>query len=240
MILILSNSAREADLLAALCDQRSWPCHACTTISELKKMTVKTVPRAVISRHRLSDGYSDDVFGWLKSPLHSSSARVIVLMQADCTIRQEARQVALGADCVLRDPLRMEVLLEYLDKYRTKTTRTPVRKALTPSSFEIAGVRVFPDEYRLVRAGKSAEVSPQEIGLLRLLFQSAGRVTSYPVLYCDLFNRRFTGDTANCRVLLAKTAASFQSLHQGHTQVRLSLRTDSLCSTKPQARLICS
>jgi DNA-binding response OmpR family regulator len=212
MILILSNSAREANLLATLCDQRSWPCQACTTVSEFKKLTAKTAPRAVMSRHRLSDGYSDDVIGWLKNSQQPPSARVIVLVQADCSIRQEARQVALGADCVLRDPLRLEVLLEYLDKYRTKNTHVTVRRTLSLCSFEFAGVQVFPDEYRLVRSGKSAEVSPQEIGLLRLLFQSAGRVITYPVLYCDLFNRRFAGDTANCRVLLAKTAASFHSL----------------------------
>ena len=35
---------------------------------------------------------------------------MIVLAQADFTQKQEARQLALGADCVLRDPLRPDVL----------------------------------------------------------------------------------------------------------------------------------
>lgn len=212
MIAILTESLREARFLAALCDQRSWPNQTCSTVSGFAKLAEKTSPRVVVARHRLADGYSDDVFAWLKTSGQLAGTRVMVLVPADCSIRQEARQVALGADCVLRDPLRMEVLLEYLAKYRAKKDpATPVRSP--EPAYEFAGAQVLPHEYHLVRSGKTVQVAPQEIALLRLLHDSAGKVIPYPVLYHELFNQKFAGNTANCRVLLAKSAASFQRLN---------------------------
>lgn len=210
MILLVSSSAREAALLTALCEQRSWPCQACTTVAEFVQLAEKNELRAVVVRQRLRDGYSDDILAALERIEAALMTRAIVLVPADCSIRQEARQVALGADCVLRDPVRMEVLLEYLNRYRAEARGAPAR--VSPLCHEFAGVQVFPHEHRLVRLEQSIHVAPQEIGLLRLLTRSAGKVVPYPVLYSELFNQRFAGDTANCRVLLGKVTASFRQL----------------------------
>lgn len=210
MILIVSSSHREAALLAALCEQRAWPCEACTSISAAVRLAERNDPRVVVVRQRLSDGYSDDILASLKRLEASSTTRVIVMVPADCSIQQEARQVKLGADSVFRDPVRLEVLFEYLARYRTEST--PVTAQAAPPSYEFARVEVFPHEHRLVCAGKSIHVAPQEIGLLRLLSRSAGKVTPYPLLYSELFNQRFAGDTANCRVLLGKITTSFRRL----------------------------
>jgi len=210
MILVVSSSPREATHLAALCEQQSWPCEACTTVNEFGNVLEKNKARAVVVRLRLRDGYSDDVLATLRHPDRLVPTRVVVLVPADCTIQQEARQVKLGADCVLRDPIRMEVLLEYLARYRAENDAKP-DKAM-PLSFEFAGAEVSPHEHRLTVGKRSLHVAPQEIGLMRLLSRSAGEVVPYPVLYTELFNQRFAGDTANCRVLLGKIAGSFRKL----------------------------
>lgn len=210
MIYIVSSSPREAALLAALCEQRAWPCEACTNISDFGRLAEKNNPRAVVVRQRLSDGYSDDILAALKRLETFPGTRIIVMVPADCSIQQEARQVRLGADCVFRDPVRLEVLLEYLARFRSEDT--PDSVSPSPLSYEFARVQVFPHEHRLVRAGKSLHVAPQEIGLLRLLSRSVGKVLPYPVLYSELFNQRFAGDTANCRVLLGKITTSFRRL----------------------------
>lgn len=220
MILIVSHSAREATLLAALCEQRSWPCQAFTTLAKFARQAEKCAPRVVVVRQRLADGYSDDVFELGRSFGLLPNMRVIVLVPADCSIRQETRQVALGADCVLRDPLRLEVLLEYLAKYRAKDGT--VAPSPNQPSYEFAGVQVFPHELILTKSGRKAKVAPQEIEFLRLLHRSAGKVLPYPLLYSELFSQKFSGDTANCRVLLAKAASSFAKLGvdlRAHIQV---------------------
>ena len=212
MIFIISNSKGEAGLLAKLSEQRSWPCQACVDVACFEKLAEKLTPRVVVVRQNLRLEYSDDILASLKRTGASSLARVIVLAPANFSMQQEARQIALGADCVLRDPVRMVVLFEYLAKYRAETRGAPSLTQLPPQTYEFAGVRVVPHEHRLFRLNQSVHVAPQEIELLRLLSRSVGKVVPYPVLYTDLFNQRFAGDTANCRVLLGKIAASFRRL----------------------------
>jgi DNA-binding response OmpR family regulator len=138
--------------------------------------------------------------------------RVIVLMACTSSIQHEARQVNLGADCVLRDPLRIEVLFEYLARYRTRTALPA--KTVRPASpdFEFAGVHVAPHELLLTKAKRQIRTTPRVVELLTLLHRQTDRVAPYALIYSEVFGRRFTGDTSNCRVLVAKTAAAFQRL----------------------------
>lgn len=179
-------------------------------MSDFDKLAERNEVRAVVIRQRFRDGYSDDILAALKRLDATPATRVIVLVPADCSIRLEARQVALGADCVLRDPVRIEVLLEYLARYRTESRGALAPARVSPLCYEFAGVQVFPHEQRLVRQEQFIHVAPQEIELLRLLARSVGKVVPYPVLYSEVFNQRFAGDTANCRVLLGKATASFR------------------------------
>ena len=212
MILIVSSSSKETTLLTALCDHRTWPSHCCLTLREFIPTMERVRPRAVVVRQRLLDGYSDDVLSCLQHDPAAIRPRVIVLMGAGSTAQAEARQLALGADCVLHDPVRTEIFLEYLAKYRNPIESPVVQRPGQTTSFRVAGIEVFPHEHRIVRHKKSLHVAPQEIALLRLLARSPNEVVPYPVLYGDLFSRRFGGDTANCRVLLGKVSASFKRL----------------------------
>jgi DNA-binding response OmpR family regulator len=106
----------------------------------------------------------------------------------------------------------MEVLLEYLVKYRAEKRNSRLPSTTSPMSYEFAGARVVPHEHRLIRMHKAIHLAPQEIELVRLLSRSAGKVVPYPILYGEIFSQRFGGDTANCRVLLAKVTASFSRL----------------------------
>ncbi len=212
MIVIVSSVTREATVLAALCEHRNWPCHPCSTVGRFMTLNEQLEPRALVVRHRLNDGYSDDVFSFLKTASTSNCPRVIVLMSADSTGKAEARQIELGADCVLRDPVRIEVLLEYLAKYRTmKEAPGDILSSQRPS-YKVAEVEVLPHEHRIGYAGQTIHVAPQEIALLRLLARSHGKVVTYSLLYDELFNRKFEGDTTNSRVLLGKLCASFKQL----------------------------
>ncbi|MEJ1973294.1 MAG: hypothetical protein WDM96_12775 [Lacunisphaera sp.] len=212
MILIVSSSSREAALLTALCDHRAWASHCCTSIREFAPLLERVQPRAVVVRQRLLDGYSDDILSCIKRDAVPLRPRVIVLMAAGSPAKAEARQIALGADCVLHDPVRMEVFLEYLAKYRISTNEPLTSPSGHVTSFSVAGVEVFPHEHRITRGKKSLHIAPQEVALLRILARTPNEVVPYPVLYGDLFNRRFGGDTTNCRVLLGKVSASFKRL----------------------------
>lgn len=212
MIYIISSMAREAEVLAALCEQRSWPSQPCTRLADFVNAAEKNSPRAVIVRHRLVDGYSDDVLAYLDGRAAPRPARVIVLAAANCSTKEETRHISLGADSVLRDPVRVEVLLEHLARHRLQAPAGPVVSGTPASGYKFAGVQVHPLEHRLTHAGRSVHAAPRVIELLQLLHANAGRVASYPLLYSELFGRRFAGDTANCRVLLAKADGIFRRL----------------------------
>jgi DNA-binding response OmpR family regulator len=93
---------------------------------------------------------------------------------------------------------------------------------MTRLSYTVAKVEVFPHEQKIAHAGKTLHVAPQEVALLRILARSNGRVATYPVLYEELLNRKFAGETTNCRVLLGKVCASFKQIGvdlKAHIQV---------------------
>ena len=208
MIAIVTSSVRERTLLTALCDQREWPAHPCATVDEFSKLVERTSPLAILTRHRLEDGYSDDVLAMRRG--REGKVGTIVLAPADYPARLEARQVDLGADCILRDPVRIEVLLAFLRKFFESAPALPA----TPMkpTYQFAGAEVCPTERRLTRAGRSIQITPQEIALVRLLRHSARKVVTYTSIYDELFSRRFEGDTANARVLFGRTAASFAKI----------------------------
>lgn len=205
MIAIVSSSIRERALLTALCDQYDWPAHPCASFLEFSALTERTRPHTVLTRHRLSDGYSDDILALQRRG--AGNARIIVLAPADYSASDEARQVELGADCILRDPVRTEVLMAFLKRFHEADSASP---ASSPSArYEFAGAEIYPNERRLTRGVRSIQVTPQEIALIRLLRHSEKKVLTYTVIYDELFSRRFEGDTANARVLFGRTARSF-------------------------------
>jgi len=212
MILFACSSSRETAALIAVCDHRNWAAYGCTTIREFKSLTERIKPRAIVVRHRLLDGYSDDIFAQLKLVPATGRPKVIVLMSADRSTQAEARQIALGADCVLHDPVRTDILLEYLARYRLRSERMVSNTSGPLGSFTVAGVKIYPNEHRIMLGKKNLHIAPQEVALLQILANAPDEVIPYPVLYAELFGRRFIGDTSNCRVLLCKVLASFQRL----------------------------
>lgn len=212
MILITSSSAGETTLLVKLCEQRQWPAYGCTTLREFVTLFEKNQPHVVVTRDRLEDGYSDDVLSETRNAIYPQRTRVIVLMGPDRISARDARQIALGADCVLHDPVPLELLFTYLAKFRTQVASASVGTEEPRISFQLGKVTVFPQEHRISRLGKTVHIAPQEVALLRLFSRRPGVVIPYAVLYHDLFGRKFSGDTTNCRVLLGKVAASFKQL----------------------------
>ena len=191
--------------MAALCATRSWPCFVCTSISGFSNLLEKAAPRAIVTRHKLGDGYSDDILASLKQS--GLSSKTVVLAPANFTAQQEARQIALGADCLLRDPVRLDVLFEYLAKYRSLPLPRAGGAAATVC-FQFGGAHIYPQEHRIARNRDSVQATPREIEFLLILARSPGKVVTYQTLYAELLGRNFSGDTVNMRVLLSKTATS--------------------------------
>lgn len=206
MIAVLSSSPREAAALLTLASASGRPTTQCGSISRFKSLVRKVPPVLVLTRHKLSDGYSDDVLAWLGQLSLLPSTSVIVLAKADCDASQEARQLNLGAACVLRDPLRPDVLVQYAHRFlrAARTSATP------DACFAIAGATINPDQHQVRKGKLSAHLSPKEVDLARVLAETPGQLVSYDKLYVEICGRKFDGNTANIRVLFGKLVASFQ------------------------------
>jgi len=213
VIAIVSPAPQERVALSALCESRGWASTECDSLRAFRKLLQHLGPRIVLTRRRLGDGYSDDVLAALAAAGMTAAANVVVLIGAGTPASVEARQVALGADCVQRDPVRPEVLVEYLAKYNTgqpRVRRETPRIVRAPFSF--AGALVDPVERTLQHRKRIVHLTPHEVDLIELLIPSEGGVLTYDTLYSDLLERRFRGDTSNMRVLLGKLMASARTV----------------------------
>lgn len=212
MIVVLSSNSRERGALIALCESRQWPCIGCDSVGALRRSLRRLRPNVIVTRHRLNDGYSDDVFAVVADAGLRASLKVFVLLGAGAPSELEARQIALGADWVQRDPVRANVLLEYLARFLTSTAKAPAKRIRRrKTSLHFAGAIVDPVERTLLHGAKRIVLTPREVELVELLCDSAGEVVSYDTLYGEILGRRFGGDSANMRVLLNKLTASFRS-----------------------------
>jgi DNA-binding response OmpR family regulator len=203
VIVIVSSLQRERAALSALCESNGWPCTECDSVHRFALLLRHTKPQIAIFRHKLTDGYSDNAIATLADAKMLSGTRVIVLLEAGAPAAIEARQVRLGADCVQRDPARMDVLLEYLAKYRSAKRSTAFSHA-APKPFRFAGGVVDPVDRELRHGKRAARITPREIDLAELLVQSAGKAVTYHTLYGEVLGRKFRGETVNMRVLLLK------------------------------------
>lgn len=205
MITILSSAPREREALTALCEQRRWSVAACDSLRAFRRHLIRSAPRVVLTRAKLVDGFCDQFLG---APLQS--ARTIVLIAAGTPSSVEARLVALGADCVLRDPVRTDVLSEYIAKYLSARNRQGTLRPSPPKEIPLAGLTVDILDRQLISKHRSVKLTPREIALIQLLVEAEGEVVTYDTLYHELLGRSFTGDTINMRVLLKKLSTSVQ------------------------------
>lgn len=219
MIAIVSNAPRERFALATLCESQGWPSVECDSVRAFVRMIHRTPPTIALVRHKLDDGYSDDVIASIAALHLLPTTKIIVLVAAGTLSSTEVRQLSLGADCVRRDPVRTDVLTAYLAKYvsasrilRLDTARVPTKTA------DFCGAVLCAIERTLRHDGQAVWLTPREVALVELLAHSHGEVVTYDTLYGEVLGRRFRGDTSNMRVLLGKLGASTRSvgiaLHQ--------------------------
>lgn len=234
MIAIVSSAAGERAALAALCEQQAWPHADFDSLRALRKFLQQTMPRIVVTRNKLVDGYSDDVLMLLEAKRLAGS-RTIVLHAADLPPAQAARQIALGADCVLRDPVRVDVLVAYLARYAgAKSAPSPSRAGL--SRLQLGGAVIDPTLRTVRHRGKQTALTPREVELAQLLCEARGGLVSYSLLYSDILGRPFRGDTSNMRVLLAKLDASFSRIGiQLRKQIMVIPKTGYRCQLEARA-----
>ena len=127
----------------------------------------------------------------------------MVLLAAGTPPADEARIVLLGADCVLRDPVRINVLCEYLAKYMTAVAHQPSRFT-AQKTFCLAGMNVDVMKRQIHGSDGLVLLTPREIALAQLLVEADGNLVPYELLYKEVLGRKFDGDTSNMRVLLGR------------------------------------
>lgn len=211
MIVVVSKSRVERTAYVALCESRGWPAAACDSVRAFVQVLHRSAPAVVVVRHQLADGFSDNILSALNAGGFLSRTRVIVLLPAGVSAASEARQVTLGADCVQRDPIRTEVLIAYLEKFRSaaRQARRLDRKA-PAAELAFAGASLRVDERTCTHDGRRISLTPKEVQLIELLAFDPGHVVTYETLYAEILGRPFRGDTSNLRVLLGKLAASLR------------------------------
>ncbi len=213
MIAIASSSVHERTAFAGLCDSHGWSSVEWDTVRTAVRLLQRTSPRVLLLRHKLNDGYSDDVIAALKAAPRGSATKVIVLIGAGTSSAAEARQLALGADCIQRDPIHTDVLLAYVSKYFEAPRHARILRSQRDSStIPFAGATLHVADRTLKHLGKIIPLTPREVGLAEQLFHSRGEVIGYETLFVDVLGRRYRGDTSNMRVLLGKLAASTSRL----------------------------
>lgn len=214
MIAIVSSNPAERTAFASLCQNRGWPHQHCDSVRSFRALLRHMRPNVVMMRNKLEDGYSDDILAALQAAGHLPETKTVVLMGAGTASAHEARQVALGADCVHRDPARVDVLLEYLARYRraASAARRAGGDRAVPPTFAFAGATIHPLERKLTIRSRTTRLTPRELALVELLAERQNHVVSYHFLYGELFGRQFAGDTSNMRVLLGKLDRTLQAV----------------------------
>jgi DNA-binding response OmpR family regulator len=213
VIAIISSNARERAAFCALCESIDWPYADFDSLRHARRAALRVRPKGLLTRHRLSDGYSDDILRAPEEFALAPAARVIVVISAGSPADLEARQIGLGADVVLRDPVRADVILAYLTRFRALAGRlNGVARASSPAGphgmIDFAGARLDVLNRSFHHKGKSIFLSPREVEFIQFLAEIPGEVATYELLYSELLGRKFRGETANMRVLLGKLCDS--------------------------------
>lgn len=214
MIAIVSSNAAERAAFESICASRSWASIGCGSVRAAKQALRSIRPKVVVTRHRLDDGYSDDIIRELCRAGLQPAVKVIVLLEPAAYSRHAPRQVALGADSVLHDPVRSDLIVAFLARYRV-AAQSAVRHAMRPAigqPFAFAGAQVQPLDRLLLHGRRRARLTPREVQLTECLADSPGAVVGYAELYSEVLASNYRGDTSNLRVLLGKLAASYNSV----------------------------
>lgn len=161
----------------------------------------------------MDDGFSDDILAVINTMATAPAPRTIVLLDADASAALEVRQLALGADCVLRYPVRSDVLVAYITKYYSASLTRPVPAIRTDATrVTFCGAVLAPLERTLQLSDERVSLTPREVTLIELLAQAPGSLVTYERLYSEVLERKFRGDTSNMRVLLGKLGNSCHAL----------------------------
>lgn len=214
MIAIASSNAAELGALTALCEIQGWAVIECISVRAAIRSLQRHRPRIIVTRQRLDDGYSDDLIAAIGTAGIGCRPRVVVLLEAGVPSSVEVRQITLGADCVLRNPIRTDVLTAYVANYlKAKSPGGATEQPGMPGSgVAFCGGTFSPFDRTLQHAGEQVSLTPREAVLVDVLTQAPGTVASYERLYGEILGRSFRGDTSNMRVLLGKLSVSCRSI----------------------------
>jgi DNA-binding response OmpR family regulator len=213
MIAIISSVKSERAALLALCEGRRWNTLEGDSVRTATRLLQRSPPKALVVRHQLSDGFSDHVLTTIANSGLRGRIRCIVLVPAGTPASDEIRQIELGADCVLRDPLRTGVLLALLEKFeRDAILTTGALRPASDDTLAFAGGSLHCPSRTLTHRQRSRALTPREVELIEALTRSPGQVVRYETLYSEILGRPFRGDTSNMRVLLRKLTASAATL----------------------------
>lgn len=210
MILIVSNSAQERAVLTAVCESHGWTCTAAQSVREVRLLLQRIRPAVIVTRRELPDGYSDDVIATVRH--HGLPQRVIVLLRAGTPSSETVRQLELGAFQIQRDPVRTEILSRLIAQLQEQAGGERLLQEEPAARLHFGGATLHVLERRLNTGNRTVVLTPRETTLLQLLHDSQGKVISYDLLYSEVLQRPFRGETSNMRVLLRLLCNSYRQL----------------------------
>lgn len=208
----MSSSTRERAALLSLCESAGWVASGADTLRTARRALIRLEPRVIISRHVIEDGHADHLLRDFATGARGVAPRLVVLGGPAMPASEEARQVTLGADCVLRDPVRTDVLLAHLSRYLRRNPGTPRATAPGQARMAFAGGELRPDDRTLRRGRRKLTLTPREAELAEALASRPEAVVTYEILYAEILGRRFRGETSNLRVLLGKLAGTCRTI----------------------------
>ena len=186
---MLSSAGRERSALVTLSESAGWVATEAGGLREARRLLARQSPRVILARHQLSDGFADHLLREI-GPETPGRPRLIILASPGLAAAEEARQISLGADCVLRDPVRSEVLLAYLARYLRRKEQDRSASARAPSVLAFAGGELRPEDRTLRLRRATRTLTPREAALAEVLAARPGELVTYETLYGEVLGRR--------------------------------------------------
>jgi DNA-binding response OmpR family regulator len=111
----------------------------------------------------------------------------VLLLTARDSEQDIVRGLDMGADDYLTKPFSLPVLLARVRTLLRRSGRSE-EEAVTPASFAIGAVTVYPERFELERAGERRPLTAKELSLLQTLYARRGSAVSRGELLHEVWN----------------------------------------------------
>lgn len=112
----------------------------------------------------------------------------VIFLTAKSDVHSKVRGLTEGAEDYMTKPFEMLELLVRIDKILTR--RRPVKERI-----QIRDVEIFPEEHKVLRAGKEVYLKPMEFDCLMMFVRNKNKALTRSQLLSALWGVSFEGET---------------------------------------------